>query len=99
MSVDYSKKNNVVKEIAELSGLSQADVGKVLNSYQDVVYASLEAENPVNLIGFGKYIVRDRKARKGRNPQTGEEIQIPAGKTYGFKFSDAFLKPLKENQK
>lgn len=97
MSVDYTKKDNVVREISRISGSSQEEVKKVLDAYQDVVYASLEAETPVKIVGFGKYLVRERAARKGRNPQTGEEIYIPAKKKYSFKFSDSFTKPLENN--
>jgi len=94
MSFDYSKKGDVVRALAKKADVTNKVAEDVLNAYQDIVKESLREENPVRIIGFGEFFVRDRAARQGRNPQTGEAITIPAGKTYGFKMSDAFKRSI-----
>lgn len=80
-----ANKADLVQSVAEATG----EAKKVVQPVIDAVFASIESylakgEN-VQIIGFGNFEVRERAARKGRNPQTGEEIQIPATKVPAFK--------------
>jgi DNA-binding protein HU-beta len=78
-------KSELINAIAEKSGLTKKDSEKALNAFVEAVEESLTKGNKVQLIGFGTFEVRERSARKGRNPQTGEEIMIPAAKVPAFK--------------
>ncbi|MCY3047188.1 HU family DNA-binding protein [Aerococcus urinae] len=82
-----ANKADLVQKVAESTGESKKNVQPVV----DAVFSSIEnfladGEN-VQIIGFGNFEVRERAARKGRNPQTGDEIQIPASKVPAFKAS------------
>lgn len=78
-------KNEFVTAIAEKSGLTKKDAEAALNAYTEVVTDALKAGDSVQLIGFGTFEVRERAARKGRNPHTGEAIEIAAAKAPAFK--------------
>lgn len=78
-------KNEFVAAIAEKSGLTKKDAEAALNAYTAVVTDALKAGDSVQLIGFGTFEVRERAARQGRNPHTGETIEIAAAKTPAFK--------------
>lgn len=78
-------KADLVTKIAEKSGLTKKDSEKVLDAFVESVMDALKNGDKVQLIGFGSFEVRDRAERKGRNPQTGEEILIPASKTPAFR--------------
>ena len=67
------------------SDLTKADSGRILDATIAAITTSLEAGEPVSLIGFGTFENRHRNARAGKNPQTGETIQIAASNTVGFK--------------
>jgi DNA-binding protein HU-beta len=69
--------------------MTKKDVEKVVNAFFETVEGALKSGDKVLLIGFGTFEVRDRQARKGRNPQTGEEINIPATKVPAFKAGKA----------
>jgi len=69
--------------------MTKKDVEKVVNAFFDTVEGVLKEDDKVQLIGFGTFEVRARQARKGRNPQTGEEINIPATKVPAFKAGKA----------
>jgi DNA-binding protein HU-beta len=64
---------------------SKAHAERAVNSVLKSIGAGLEKDSTVQLVGFGSFIVRQRKARTGLNPQTKEPIQIPASKTVGFR--------------
>jgi len=64
--------------MANNANLSKADAERALNAFTDSVTNSLQGGDSVTLVGFGTFDTSERSARKGRNPQTGEEIQIPA---------------------
>lgn len=83
-------KSELINAIAEKSGLTKKDSEKALNAFVEAVEESLIKGDKVQLIGFGTFEVRERSARKGRNPQTGEEIMIPATKVPAFKPGKAF---------
>ena len=78
-------KNEFVAAIAEKSGLTKKDVEAALNACATVVTDALKAGDSVQLIGFGTFEVRERAARTGRNPHTGETIEIAAAKVPAFK--------------
>lgn len=64
---------------------SRAHAERSVNAVLQSIHAGLKKDKVVQLVGFGTFSVKSRKARTGRNPQTGEEIQIKASKTVGFK--------------
>ena len=78
-------KAELISAVAEKSGLTKKDATAVLTAIIDTVETSLKNGDSVQIMGFGTFEVRNRAARKGRNPQTGEEIEIKASKTPAFK--------------
>lgn len=82
-------KTELVSQVAVTAGMTKKDVEKVVNAFFETVEGALKSGDKVQLIGFGTFEVRDRQARKGRNPQTGEEINIPATKVPAFKAGKA----------
>ncbi|WP_297376702.1 HU family DNA-binding protein [uncultured Helcococcus sp.] len=79
-------KSELVAAIAEKSGLTKVDSTKALDSLLEAVTEALKKEEKVQLVGFGTFEVRHRKAREGRNPRNPEEkIHIPASKAPVFK--------------
>ena len=78
-------KMELIDKIAEKSGLSKKDSEKALSAILDSVEEALIGSDKVQLIGFGSFEVKQRAARKGRNPQTMEEIDIPESKIPSFK--------------
>jgi DNA-binding protein HU-beta len=77
-------KTDLIKHIADAAELTQTSATKALNAAIDAIRASLQAEDTVTLIGFGTFTISKRAARKGRNPQTGKEIDIAARKVVKF---------------
>jgi len=82
-------KNEFIEGVSEAAGLSKADAGRAVDAVISTITNALKAGNTVSLIGFGTFDVRNRAARTGRNPRTGEEIQIAAAKNPGFKAGKA----------
>jgi DNA-binding protein HU-beta len=82
-------KSDLVDAIAESAGLSKADAGRALDGVVDTITSALKSGQSVSLVGFGTFSVRDRAARTGRNPRTGETIQIAASKNPAFKAGKA----------
>lgn len=82
-------KQELVSKMAADAGVSKKAAEESLNSFVDAVKTSLKNGENVSLIGFGTFGVSARNARKGRNPQTGEEIDIPARKVPTFKAGKA----------
>ena len=77
-------KADLIDKIAAAASLTKADAGKALNSTLDAIRLSLKKGQKVTLVGFGTFSVSKRKARKGRNPRTGQEIKIAATKVPKF---------------
>jgi DNA-binding protein HU-beta len=92
-----ANKADLIDGVAEKSGLTKKDATAAVEGLFDVVTESLSEGERVQIIGFGSFEVRDRAARKGRNPQTGEEIQIPATKVPAFKAGKGLKDAVKEN--
>ena len=82
-------KSELIAKIAEKSGLNQKDAGKALDGLTQAVSDALANGENVTLVGFGTFSVKERAARTGCNPQTGEEIQIAASKVPSFKAGKA----------
>ncbi len=80
-------KSELVEKVAQGTGLSKADVGKVLDEALAEIRRTVDGGETVALRGFGTFRLSERSARKGRNPQTGEEIDIPASRSLAFKAS------------
>ena len=78
-------KAELVAVMAQDADISKAAAAKVLDSYIKTVAKELKKNGKLGLVGFGTFSVAKRKARTGRNPQTGEEIQIKAKKVVRFK--------------
>ena len=78
-------KIDLIVTIAERMNISQRDAEKYLNALLNVLTDTLEKGDKIKFVGFGSFEVRDRAARKGYNPHTGEEIVIPACKEPTFK--------------
>lgn len=71
--------------VAQAAGLSGADADKALNAVLETITSTLASGDSVTIPGFGTFETRERSARTGRNPQTGEEMEIPASTTPAFK--------------
>jgi DNA-binding protein HU-beta len=82
-------KSDLITSIAEKSNMSKKDAEKALNAFIESVEEALKNGDKVQLVGFGSFEVRERAERKGRNPQTKEEITIPATKAPVFKVGKA----------
>lgn len=78
-------KSELIDAIASAADLTKADAGRALDAVLDSVTAALKAGDQVTLVGFGTFLVKERAARTGRNPQTGKEIEIAASKVPTFK--------------
>ena len=82
-------KNDLVASVADDSGLSKADAAKAVDSVFDTISKALSDGSDIRLVGFGTFSVAQRRASEGRNPRTGEKIQIPASKQPKFKAGKA----------
>jgi len=78
-------KTELVESVAETADLSKAAAGKAVDAFIGAVTGALKNGDQVTIVGFGTFLVRERAARVGRNPQTGAEIQIAAAKVPAFK--------------
>ena len=82
-------KTELIAAIAEKTELSKKDAEKALKAFTDVVEEELKKGEKIQLVGFGTFEVSERAARDGRNPQTGETMQIAASKSPKFKAGKA----------
>ncbi|KSU76533.1 HU family DNA-binding protein [Fictibacillus enclensis] len=78
-------RNELVTNIAEKSGLTKKDVEVVVSGLVDEITEALKSGDKVQFVGFGTFETRERSSRTGRNPQTGEEISIPASTVPAFR--------------
>ena len=78
-------KAELVEEVADQTGLTKRISREAVDAITSAITDSLAREERVTLVGFGSFQVMQRKARRGRNPQTGKELQIPAKKVPKFK--------------
>lgn len=78
-------KSELIDAVADAADLSKRDAGQAVDAVFSTIADALQAGDAVTLIGFGAFTVRERAARSGRNPKTGEVIDIPASKMPAFK--------------
>lgn len=78
-------KSELVDSIAQSAGLTKEQAAKAVNAFTESVQGALQRGDDVVLVGFGTFSVKERVARMGRNPKTGEAIQIAASKVPSFK--------------
>jgi DNA-binding protein HU-beta len=82
-------KNELVAAVAEGADLSKVDAAKAVESVFDTIISSLRQGTDVRLVGFGTFTVTNRAATTGRNPRTGEKIDIPASRQAKFRAGKA----------
>ena len=82
-------KTELIDEVSAKSGLTKADADRAYKALVDVVSEQLAKGEQISLIGFGTFLVRERQARSGRNPRTGDTIEIAAAKIPAFKAGKA----------
>ncbi|MBK0347666.1 HU family DNA-binding protein [Aerococcaceae bacterium zg-ZJ1578] len=90
-----ANKAELVEKVVAKTNLTKKDVTATVEALFEAIQEELSAGEKVQLIGFGTFEVRERAARKGRNPQTGEEIEIAASKVPGFKAGKALKDAVK----
>jgi DNA-binding protein HU-beta len=78
-------KNDLIAQVSDNTGVSRSDATRLIEATLDAITAALKSGDEVRLVGFGTFAVSQRAATTGRNPRTGEEIQIPAVKQPKFK--------------
>ena len=83
-------KAELVEEVSGKTGLTRTDVAVVVDAFLEAVKKSLESGNNIEIRGFGTFKIKQRKARKARNPRTGEEVPVPGRKVPVFKPSNEF---------
>lgn len=82
-------KSQLIDRVAQNAEITKASANRAVDAMIEAVAESLSSGDTVQLIGFGTFSVKERSARMGRNPQTGQEISIPAAKIPGFKAGKA----------
>jgi len=87
-------KSEVVDAIVDKADISKAAAGRALDAALGAIRASLEEGESVSLVGFGTFLVRNRPARTGRNPRTGEDVHIAAARVPAFKPGKALKEAL-----
>jgi DNA-binding protein HU-beta len=83
-------KAELVEAAAEQAGLSRSDVAKAVDATIDTIVDTVRRGEKVTITGFGNFERRERSARTARNPQTGEQMQVPASKAPAFKAGKSF---------
>ena len=78
-------KNDLVEAVAERTGLAKSDAARAVEAVLGAITETLKRGDAVALSGFGTFVAKDRPARTGRNPRTGESIAIPASRVPAFK--------------
>lgn len=82
-------KTDLIEAMADSADISKAAAGRALDGMIDAIGSALKSGDTVSVVGFGTFVVRERAARTGRNPRTGEEISIAASKAPAFKAGKA----------
>jgi integration host factor subunit alpha len=92
--MDTLTKRDIVDEIAVKVNLERKEASEVVETFLEVIKETLEKGEDVTLSGFGKWHVREKRARRGRNPQTGEELIISPRKVISFSLSNVLKSKL-----
>jgi DNA-binding protein HU-beta len=91
-------RTELIDAIAEKAELTKAAASRALDAFLDGIAISLQNGDPVVLVNFGTFVVKERAAREGRNPVTGEKIKINAAKVVGFKAGKGLKEAVKEKE-
>jgi integration host factor subunit alpha len=87
-------KIDIIQDVYEKLGFSKKDAAKIVESIFEIIKDSLANGEKIKISGFGNFSVKEKKSRRGRNPQTGSEIEISARKVLTFKSSQVLRKAL-----
>ncbi len=90
-------KGELVDKIAEKANVTKKDADAILSAMLDVILETVASGDKVTLVGFGTFEARDRQAREGRNPSTGQPIKIPATRVPAFSAGKVFKDKVLEN--
>jgi len=90
-------KADIIQGIHDKLGFSKRDSSEIVESVFDIMKENLSRSETVKISGFGNFVVREKSARKGRNPQTGDELEIAARRVVTFKPSQVLRKNLNED--
>ena len=88
-------KNDIIQNVHDKLGFSKKDSAKMVEHVFEIMKDNLTRGEKIKISGFGSFVVKEKNAQKGRNPQTGEEILISARKVLTFKTSQILKKALK----
>ncbi len=91
-------KADIVEAIYEKIGFSRKESAEIVDLVFDLMKETLEHGDKIKISGFGNFVVREKRARKGRNPQTGQELEISARRVLTFKPSQVLRKTLNTNE-
>jgi integration host factor subunit alpha len=89
-------KAEIIESVNKKVGLSKRESTRIVDTVFEIIKSTLEKEENVKISGFGNFMVRRKRSRRGRNPQTGEEIEISARKVLTFKASPVLKKALNQ---
>jgi integration host factor subunit alpha len=89
---------DIVEEIYEKVGFSKKEVAKIVEYIFDIIKESLVKEDKIKISGFGNFVVRKKRSRRGRNPQTGDDIEITARRILTFKPSQVLKASLNRKE-
>jgi integration host factor subunit alpha len=87
-------KIDIIQNVYDKLGFSKKDAARIVESVFDIMKEELEKGEKIKISGFGNFVVKEKKARRGRNPQTGSEIEISPRKVLTFKSSQVLRKAL-----
>jgi len=87
-------KADIAMKVYERLGLSKREAIRIVETVFEILKSTLEKGEKVKISGFGNFVIRDKRTRRGRNPQTGEEIKISARRVLSFKASPVLKKAL-----
>jgi integration host factor subunit alpha len=91
-------KVDIVENIYEKVGFSKKEVAKIVETIFDLIKENLQKEEKIKISGFGNFVVRKKRARRGRNPQTGDDIQITPRRILTFKPSQVLKAALNRSE-
>ena len=83
------KKTELIDAMADAADISRAAAGRALDGMIEAITKAMKEGEPISIVGFGSFVVRERAARTGRNPKTGDAIEIAASRTPAFKAGKA----------
>ena len=91
-------KAELIDSVYEKVGFSKKEVAKIVESIFDIIKENLQKEDKIKISGFGNFVVRKKRARRGRNPQTGDDIQITPRRILTFKPSQVLKAALNRKE-